>query len=627
MAEFIPPLSTCLSRMTSGEKRFARRCEALLEDDYLVFYDIPVGNKRRYPDFIILHARRGLLFLEVKDWKEENIKNITKKDVELFTSSGLKTISNPVEQVRQCAYQGLVPLERDSHLQHSKGKHKGRLCFPYGYGVVLSNITRNRLHQGIPSEQRDSVLPDSLLICKDEMTESVDALEFQEHLWNMFQYRFGEPLTLPQIDRIRGHLYPEIRVDFYQSRLFDQNEDKTEKSLEEAIPEVIKVMDIKQEKLARSLGEGHRIIHGVAGAGKTLILGFRCLYLAEMASKPILVLCYNITLAVKLKAFIENHALDNKVHVYHFHDWCGEQLRRYHVNVIDSEKPYWERQVESVIDGVEKGHIPRAQYGALLIDEGHDFEPDWLKLVVQMVDPKTDSLLLLYDDAQSIYAKKSRLNFTLKSVGINAVGRSTVLKLNYRNTREILDFAYQFVKDYLEQRGSEDIPIVEPEAAGVNGTQPVLKKFTSISGEIDYTLRCIQQRHKKGQSWRDIVVLYPVKWVGRKLSEKLKANNIPHDLISSSQSKKNYRPDSDHVTLMPIPSSKGLEFDTVVIIHSSFSHVLNKNMNDPSEEERNSEIADDFRRLYVGMTRAKKNLLVTYSKENLISQALENIQL
>lgn len=66
------------------------------------------------------------------------------------------------------------------------------------------------------------------------------------------------------------------------------------------MPDIVKVMDTQQELLARSLGEGHGVIHGVAGSGKTLILGYRCLYLAKLLHKPILVLCYNITLAAKL---------------------------------------------------------------------------------------------------------------------------------------------------------------------------------------------------------------------------------------------------------------------------------------------------------------------------------------
>jgi Nuclease-related domain len=104
MAQLIPNLNTCLSRMTSGEKRLARRLEALLDDDYLVWYDIPVGRRNRYPDFIILHPARGLLLLEVKDWRLENIKKISKHRVELLTDNGKVTAPNPIEQARQCAY-------------------------------------------------------------------------------------------------------------------------------------------------------------------------------------------------------------------------------------------------------------------------------------------------------------------------------------------------------------------------------------------------------------------------------------------------------------------------------------------------------------------------------------------
>ncbi|MFV8642406.1 DNA helicase II, partial [Ralstonia pseudosolanacearum] len=64
MATLIPSLNSCLGRMTSGEKRFARRLEAFLEGDYLCWYDVTVGIKRRRPDFLILNPHRGLLALE-----------------------------------------------------------------------------------------------------------------------------------------------------------------------------------------------------------------------------------------------------------------------------------------------------------------------------------------------------------------------------------------------------------------------------------------------------------------------------------------------------------------------------------------------------------------------------------
>ena len=85
----------------------------------------------------------------------------------------------------------------------------------------------------------------------------------------------------------------------------------------------------------------------------------------------------------------------------------------------------------------------------MLIDEGHDFAPEWLKLVTQMVDPTTNSLLVLYDDAQSIYERGRKKNFSFKSVGIQAQGRTTILKINYRNTRQILQTANAIAGDLL----------------------------------------------------------------------------------------------------------------------------------------------------------------------------------
>lgn len=182
--------------------------------------------------------------------------------------------------------------------------------------------------------------------------------------------------------------------------------------------------------------------------------------------------------------------IEQQVQVYHFHDWCGQQLRSYNTDLVAGDAPVWERQVLSVIQGVEQGLIPRAQYGAVLIDEGHDFEAKWLKLIVQMIDPETNSLLLLYDDAQSIYKKKSSLNFTLSSVGIQARGRTSILKLNYRNTREILHFAFDFAKEFLQEKDADEdsVPLVKPEIGGKSGQVPVFRLLPNRAGVSVYPI-------------------------------------------------------------------------------------------------------------------------------------------
>jgi superfamily I DNA/RNA helicase len=109
----------------------------------------------------------------------------------------------------------------------------------------------------------------------------------------------------------------------------------------------------------------------------------------------------------------------------------------------------------------------------VLVDEGHDFEPEWLKLVAQMVHPESNPLLVLYDDAQSINRKKARLGFSFAEVGIQARGRTTILRLNYRNTAQIMALACEFARDLLSAKEAEEdaIPLVAPQSAGRSGAR------------------------------------------------------------------------------------------------------------------------------------------------------------
>jgi hypothetical protein len=598
MATVIPSLASIRSSaVTAGERRFSERLEALLEDDYLCWYNVPVHGKRqiRYPDFLILNPRRGLLALEVKDWKLETIAAFDKTTFTLQLAQGQVQKSNPLAQARQCITLLLDRLQRDPQLREQTGKYSGNLIFPWGYGVVLTNITR----QQFDSTELSEVLPGYLVICKDEMQESASADDFQQALWTMFPHAFPCLLSLPQIDRVRWHIYPEVRIGNHQFE-FNTDPDQPD-SAQPTLPDVLKVMDTQQEQLARSLGEGHRVIHGVAGSGKTLILGYRAAYLADKLEKPILILCYNKTLAAKLHSVMLEKGLDGRVLVHHFHGWCSEQIRLYHVNVVVNDGPGYDERVERVIDAVDRGQIPRAQYGAVMIDEGHDFNPEWLKLVVQMIDPSSQSLLLLYDDAQSIYGAKGKKKFSFASVGVQAQGRTTILKLNYRNTRQILGFAYEFAHDALTPLDVEedDVPLVAPHSAGRSGPVPLLLKFPNQQDEFSFLLQQLKKLHLEGTSWKDIAVLCHTKALIGKLGAQFAAHGIPVTCVVSGSAKSHLDLDADTVKILTINSSKGLEFPVVVM---------------PAVGEtrpKSITAADEAKLLYVGMTRAMTQLIVS----------------
>ncbi len=618
MAKIINAHSKQMPGATRGERRFARRIESHLEEDYLCWYDVPIGNLRRYPDFVILHPNRGILLLEVKDWKLEDLYKIDKLQVKHHFGGATRKSANPLEQARQCMLQLVNRLNIDPQLTEQSGRFQGKLVTPYGHGAVFPNITRKQLDENIALEDQEHILPPHLIITKDEMVESIDSLAFQEKLWGMFNYNFNRALTLPQINRLRWHIFPEIRVGAKQIELFidTKSTDHLPPNPEVKVPDIIRVMDIQQEQLARSLGQGHRVIHGVAGSGKTLILGFRCEQLAESLTKPILVLCYNVSLAASLKRHIISKGLEEKVEIYHFHEWCKSQLTTYHFEPSKSDKPTFEQHVDGVIEGVDKAFIPRAQYGAVMIDEGHDFESEWLRLITQMVDPATDSLLLLYDDAQSIYKKKGGLDFSLSSVGIKAQGRTTILKINYRNTMEVLQCAFAFAEGIMTSQAKQNddsIPLISPESAGTSGPHPMLKQRSSIEDECKYAASCIKHWLEAGELARDIAVIYLNKQHAGKLTSELKKQQIKHLWLKNKAAKASYASDNAKITILTAHSSKGLEFKKVILI--GLGHI-----NDDKENNQ-----DHTKLIYVGMTRAKRDLLMLYSSTNAFTRKLTEI--
>jgi hypothetical protein len=593
--------------MTGGEKRFSERLEQKLEDDYLLWYDVPIGLKQRRPDFVVFHPSRGMLVLEVKDWKPDTIRHADSTQFTLVTERGLVKEYNPLLQARSYALEIGVVLERDPALRQPPGsRHAGKLVMPWAYGVVLANISRRQFVDG----GLDTVIPGHLAICRDEIYDTVDPEAFQEKLWAMFPQVFPTALTLPQIDRVRWHLFPEIRVAPGEGQfgLFDHVESGgATRPIE--IPDLVKVMDAQQEQLARSLGDEHRVIHGVAGSGKTMILGFRAMQLARELSRPILVLCYNKTLAARLDQLVGERGLSEKVQVYNFHKWCRKMLAAYHVELpAQGSEDFFGQMVQRVIDGVERGQIPRFQYGAVLIDEGHDFEPDWYKLIVQMIDPQTNSLLVLYDDAQNINGRTDRRKFTWKSLGVQAQGRTTILKLNYRNTLEILSVARSFANELLRaEAGEEDgVPLIAPESAGRRGAVPELIRADSAAAELAILVSQVRDELAHGRPLDDIAVIYRYNWQGDKLRDALERAGLACRL-ADDKGKNTLFLVRESIKLVSMHSSKGLEFPLVIIPHLG-------QMPKPGEDE-----TQEARLLYVAMTRATERLLLLHHEDSVFT--------
>ncbi len=596
MAIFPQGLTNVDQRCNGGERRVLHQLKRCLEDDYLVWHNVPLGPRARQPDFVILSPRQGILLLEVKDWKRSTLAGATRDQVQLLTARGPVTEANPLRQARDYALELADLMQRDPSLVHADGPFCGKLLFPYGWGVVFSRMTSDE----VSGTDFESLFPGHQTLLRDDLAETIEPGVFQRRLWGMFTVAYPHTLTLPQRDRIRWHLFPELRVQQQGALDFADTAGQAP-----ALPDLLQVMDIQQEQIARTLGEGHRVIHGAAGSGKTMILIFRAQHLAAAAraDQPVLVLCFNRTLADRIAAQLRQRGVEERVQVRTFHSWCNDVINSYqlHVPQAPTADARYALMVQTVERALQTGFVPGGQYTALLVDEAHDFEDAWLRMAARLVNPASNSLLVLYDDAQSIYQQKRR-KFNFASVGIEARGRTSILKLNYRNTAEVLALAVHCAQNLLEgtpeSRDEDEIPLVQPASAGRRGSLPVLMEARDEREEAQLVAERIDAAHQAGTALEDMAVLCRAKYLMKPIEQALARRRIAVQSMNS-QAFRRFDWTTPSVKLLTLHSAKGLEFPLVFV-----AGLQSMPMRDESPE-------DAARLLYVAMTRATQDLVLS----------------
>jgi superfamily I DNA/RNA helicase len=104
---------------------------------------------------------------------------------------------------------------------------------------------------------------------------------------------------------------------------------------------------------------------------------------------------------------------------------------------------YWERVPTLLLDAYASSQARTGTYQAILVDEGQDFANDWYRVILKGLDPSSNSLFIALDSSQNIYNRKT----SWRELGVDIVGHSRVLRVNYRNTRPILDAAYRMISE------------------------------------------------------------------------------------------------------------------------------------------------------------------------------------
>lgn len=230
-------------------------------------------------------------------------------------------------------------------------------------------------------------------------------------------------------------------------------------------------------------------------------------------------------------------------------------------------------------------------YRHIVIDEGQDFSPEMLRSLSRAI-PSDGSLTFFGDVAQQIYGHR----MSWRSAGLN-VSKVWEFKENYRNSRQVAQLGLAIARmPYFK-----DLPdMVQPVSPTADGPLPTLVKCSSVEKEIQFVV----SQAVNASRTRNVAIL-----LRNRQAEELFTSQLPRGSI---------RLDRDMTTWQAGPgirygtyhSAKGLEFDVVILPFCSQDRLPDPEGVATFGEE--DAAIQDGRLLYVGVTRAKTNLIITY---------------
>ncbi|SFA75129.1 UvrD-like helicase C-terminal domain-containing protein [Cohnella sp. OV330] len=588
----------------AGERLLFRALKECLPSDYMVYYEPEIEGKKL--DFVVIGPDLGLVVLEVRDYTASMLFQMDDRGWQLHTAAGrVETVRNPYNEARDHARHVANQLSQDPDLIQTEGKHRGQLKFACGCGTVFTRLKRDDF---IRYDLYEVIAPEFVL-CRDEIDQedarfSADGLIDKIHgmftAWSSNRYY----LTAEDIRAIRQHLFAEARISA-EFRQPADDQDQLLLSLRH-----IQTTDLHQENRARA----------EAGGGKPVVLAGRARRLAKQYPDwKILVLCREIARGRTLRQTIEElmkepedlldlirleeqkagAAAESNIAVFNFHEWLRTVL-----NGREADIPV-------LIEKLDQHEAILPTYDAIFVDEGKSFEPEWLQLLGLVLNPETQRLPQAGNRAQ----------------GMGRRDRSRILSMNYRNTAQIVQFAWDFyqrhsaLQDKVQNGSVDGVDLIPPYSTHRKGPEPVIARCDRFSDELKKVVERIAYLHDEQKiPYADMAILYRVKdnyhtsyvdAIRRALSEAC----MPYDWILENEDAAG-RSDraNESIKLSTIIGAKALAFRAVFVVNVD-------SMPYPLEQAEEKEVS----LFYSAMTRALDWLFVSYSGESKFTAYLDEV--
>jgi superfamily I DNA/RNA helicase len=646
---------------TPGERRVYDALAAL-PNEITVCYRRPFPGRRRVdePDFVLVGAEIGLIVLEVKDWRKGKARSASFRE-------------NPLGQAKRYVHglQDHVRKHGFPVLVEAQGPHAQDLVFPCAPAVVLPYLAR-------ADWQDDTRLDIRHLLFREDLPPDA----FFSALCRLARLYFRPHLSPAQVEFLRGLVAPEFCLEPMRPTAPPRQLDPVQLQL--VTTDLF--LPPPERDLARDLSV--RMVRGVAGSGKTLLLLMRARLLQQLQpSWRTLLLTYNRDLAdFLLHAYGRLGGKTGGTQITHFHKWCRdllveagqwqepvnrwarleligqaeeevgpvaglktaavadeiEWLKEYveapiATNYLAAERvgrsgrllePQrrailavlgryaeilrrrklcdWEDVPLRVLELIEAKRIAAPRYHAVLVDETQDFAPSWFRLLLRMIRPETNLLFLAGDGAQRVY----RPDLCWNRLGIPLRGRSRILRRVYRSTAEIGAYAAEWMRkigaaEDLRRYGEEWVEAEFDHDWARHGSDPLLVGFADLLSEQQFLRAEIRNLLAKGLSPGDILILHARRDAALATATVLNRSGIPAAAVKDG----GLVFDPPTVNVCTYHSAKGLEFP---VVFCNMGHLFPDSRDFPTEEATTEAEAEAARLLYVGMTRAKDQLYVTY---------------
>lgn len=275
-----------------------------------------------------------------------------------------------------------------------------------------------------------------------------------------------------------------------------------------------------------------------------------------------------------------------------FQEYCA-LLRQAHKNDWEDIYTYLIKNADQIPDEDKYDHI--------LVDEAQDLSYAKLKAAKLLT---RQTITIAADKAQKIYST----SFSWKELGIDIHGRAArSLEKTFRSTKQIVQLAESLL-EVNRARPGEKNEYTDPVLPEREGEIPQIVSCRTAADERYYVIELIRRYIEEDNVVGLLYRSYPACKV---LIGWLKGAGIAFEMVGRDPEWSLSKPG---VKLSTLHSSKGLEFDVIIIPRSTEKELPPSSILEGADPEQLDELkAQERSLLYVGMTRARYELYLTFS--------------